>query len=153
MSKLSLAFGGCDYWDRTRPLMDGTVQPEGVDLKYTIIPPADLGRRVIAGNEFEAAEIYACSYIMMLSSGDDRFVGLPVFPSRSFRHDCNVPPSAVHWFEGGMWSPDDFFGHATAELPPDIRVSQAGERTLEDMILEGDLDALISPHRPRALVP
>ena len=193
MSKLSLVFGGCDYWDRTRPLMDGTVQPEGVDLKYTVIPPGDLGRHVIAGNKFEAAEIYACSYSMMRASGDDRFVGLPIFPSRSFRHgyifvrtdadiahpqqlagkrigvgqyaitatmwvrallqhDYGVPPSAVHWFEGGMWVPDDFTGHATAELPPDIRVSQAGERTLEDMILEGDLDALISPYRPRALV-
>lgn len=193
MSRVSLVFGGCDYWDRSRPLIDQRVQPEGIELKYQVLDPIDLLRRAIGGNEFEASEMYACSYMILHARGDDRFVGLPIFPSRSFRHgyifvrsdagierpqdlagkrvgvghyaitaamwvraflqhDYGVPPSAIHWFEGGMWNPDDLSGHAGVDLPSEVRVSQAGHRTLEAMLLEGGLDALVSPYRPRAMV-
>ncbi len=30
MSNISLRFAGGDYWDRTRPLIDGTIRPAGI---------------------------------------------------------------------------------------------------------------------------
>lgn len=87
MSRVPLVYGGCDYWDRTRPLIDGRVEPEGIDLTFVPLDASDLGRRGIYAAEFEAAEMYSVSYMVMRSRGDDRFVGLPVFPSRSFRHN------------------------------------------------------------------
>lgn len=46
MSRMSLSFGGCDYWDRTRRLMDGSIRPSGIDLNYLVVPLQDLFRRV-----------------------------------------------------------------------------------------------------------
>lgn len=193
MKRVPLKYGGCFYWDRTQPLLDKAIQPANIDLNYTVLEAAELGRRVGERNEFEAGEMYACSYIIQRARGDQRLVGLPVFPSRSFRHgyifvrtgsgierpedlagrrvgvgqyaitatmwvraflqhDYGVSPTAIHWVEGGMWEPDDFSGHAAVELPPDIQVSRGGHQGLEPMLLNGEIDALISPHRPRALV-
>ena len=37
MSKLRLSLG-CWNYDRTRALMDGSVQPDGIDLTYLAMP-------------------------------------------------------------------------------------------------------------------
>jgi 4,5-dihydroxyphthalate decarboxylase len=37
MSKLRLSFA-CWNYDRTRALMDGSVQPDGIDLNYLNLP-------------------------------------------------------------------------------------------------------------------
>ena len=42
--KLALTLA-CGEYDRTYPLRDGSVVPEGIDLNYVSIPPADLFRR------------------------------------------------------------------------------------------------------------
>lgn len=56
MSRMSLSFGGCDYWDRTRPLMDGSIRPSGIDLNYLVVPLQDLFRRVAQHAEFDVAD-------------------------------------------------------------------------------------------------
>jgi 4,5-dihydroxyphthalate decarboxylase len=83
---LSLAYGGCDYWDRTRPLMDGSVRPNGIDLNYIVVPLQDLFRRMVQHEEFDAAEMSLSTYVALVASGVRSFVGVPVFPSRNFRH-------------------------------------------------------------------
>ena len=86
MNRLRLTYGGCDYWDRTRALMDGTVRPPGVDLNYITGYPRDLFRRMAQFEEFDAGELSMSTYVAMVSRGDTRFVAIPVFPSRNFRH-------------------------------------------------------------------
>jgi 4,5-dihydroxyphthalate decarboxylase len=86
MTRVHLTYGGCDYWDRTRSLMDGTVRPDGVDLNYITGYPRDLFRRMAQYGEFDASEMSLSTYIAMVSRGDDRFIAIPVFPSRNFRH-------------------------------------------------------------------
>jgi 4,5-dihydroxyphthalate decarboxylase len=55
--------------------------------------------------EFDAAEMSTCSYFMMAGRGDKRFVALPIFPSRSFRH------SQVYInFKAGIRRPQDLSG-------------------------------------------
>jgi 4,5-dihydroxyphthalate decarboxylase len=85
--RLDLAYGGLLYWDRTLALADGTVEPEGVALSYSAFEdPGDLFRRQSQHAEFPISEMSASTYVAMLSRNDDRFIAIPVFPSRHFRH-------------------------------------------------------------------
>jgi 4,5-dihydroxyphthalate decarboxylase len=86
MANVPLVFAGCDTWDRSHPLIDGIVHPEGIDLTYVVVEPGDLFRRMFQYAEFESAEMSTSTLMAMVSRGDDRLVGVPVFPSRSFRH-------------------------------------------------------------------
>jgi len=85
-SGLKLTFAGLDYLDRTRGLVDGSVQPEGIELEYLRLPVYELFQRVAAGVEFDAAEMSSGTYLSMVARGDTRWVGIPVFLSRVFRH-------------------------------------------------------------------
>src|SRR3954447_6829889 len=86
MPNLRLSFACSDY-DRTRALTNGAVAPEGVDLQTIPSPePADISRRMLHDAEFDVSEMSLSNYIMGLARGDTRFVGLPVFPYRAFRH-------------------------------------------------------------------
>jgi 4,5-dihydroxyphthalate decarboxylase len=86
MADLTLSLGGCDYWDRTHGLIDGTIKPTGIELTYLVTPLQDLFRRMVQHEEFDAAEMSMSTYIALVANGDRRFVGIPVFPSRNFRH-------------------------------------------------------------------
>ncbi len=87
MSNLALTFAGESYFDRTLALETGQVSPEGIDLNYLVLPVGDLFRRMAQDAEFEAGEMSVSTFMLMLGRGDDRFVGVPVFPSRNFRHN------------------------------------------------------------------
>lgn len=86
-SRQPLTYAGLLYWDRTLALATGDVRPEGIDLLYVqFADPGELFRRQCQHAEFPASEMSASSYMAMMSRGDRRFVGIPVFPSRHFRH-------------------------------------------------------------------
>jgi 4,5-dihydroxyphthalate decarboxylase len=77
----------CGDYDRTRPLIDGTVQPLGIDLTCLPMTIEEIFFRMARFREFDAAEMSLSSYLISLSAGDDApFVAIPVFLSRSFRH-------------------------------------------------------------------
>lgn len=84
-SRVPLVFAGADYWDRTLPLIDGRVQPDGIELHWAVHYPGPLFGRMIRG-EFEAGEMSASFLTMLVSQGIDTLVGLPLFTSRAFRH-------------------------------------------------------------------
>jgi 4,5-dihydroxyphthalate decarboxylase len=77
----------CGRYDRVWPLVDGRVRPEGADLNVISLEPEELFFRMIKHAEFDAAEMSLASYVVAVAGGDTRFVGIPVFPSRSFRHN------------------------------------------------------------------
>ncbi len=78
----------CGDYDRTADLRDGQVRIEGVDLNYLTLPAEETFFRMLGGSEFEAAEMSLSSYVLTQFEADQRFVAIPVFPSRSFRHSC-----------------------------------------------------------------
>jgi len=83
-AKITLAFQ--DY-DHTRALVDGAVTVEGYDLKTTTIsPPSQIFLRMLNKEHFDASEMSLSNYMIALEHGDRRFVAIPVFPSRVFRH-------------------------------------------------------------------
>jgi len=87
MAKLKLTLA-CGNYDRTRALIEGSVQPEGIDLNYLPLPPGEIFWRMLNNEEFDASEMSLSTYTILRSQGDERFIALPVFPSRIFRHSC-----------------------------------------------------------------
>ncbi len=84
MSRLPLSFA-CAAYDRTLPLFDGRVQPEGIDLNVVLLRYEDTFWRMLRHQEFDASEMSLSSYFMSKENGPD-FVAIPVFLSRVFRH-------------------------------------------------------------------
>ena len=87
MSKLRLIFA-CWNYDRTRAMLEGRVQPEGIDLNYVNLPVEETFFRMLRYGEFDIAEMSLSSYVMSLFQDKPPFVAIPVFPSRAFRHSC-----------------------------------------------------------------
>ncbi|MDB5999995.1 MAG: 4,5-dihydroxyphthalate decarboxylase [Rhizobacter sp.] len=81
--QLSLAMG--DY-DRTRALVDGRVQIDGVDPVCMLFNPEEMFFRAMRTQEFDISELSFSSYLVKHSRGESPYVGVPVFLSRAFRH-------------------------------------------------------------------
>jgi 4,5-dihydroxyphthalate decarboxylase len=78
----------CWNYDRTRPLIDGRVKPDGTDFHISILRPREAFTRMLEREEFDLAEMSLATFVRLIAKGDDRFVGLPVALSRMFRHSC-----------------------------------------------------------------
>lgn len=65
--------------------MDGTIQPEGVELIPTYSDPSETFWRQLKFQEFEISEMSLSSYLIARSRGMD-MIAIPVFPSRRFMH-------------------------------------------------------------------
>lgn len=87
MSRLRLTLA-CWNYDRTRALLEGRVQPDGVDLNYLALPVEETFFRMLRHREFDAAEMSLSSYVVSLFKPERPFIAIPVFPSRVFRHSC-----------------------------------------------------------------
>jgi 4,5-dihydroxyphthalate decarboxylase len=86
VSRLPLTFAACRY-DRLEAIREGSVTVEGVDLTcLTLKSGRNVFDRMVGGQEFDIAELSASEFISLAGAGDRRFVALPVFPSRVFRH-------------------------------------------------------------------
>jgi len=86
VTRLRLTYAGEDHFDRMKALESGRVSPDGIDLDYVTVGVRELFRRQAQFAEFEASEFSVSTMTMMVGRGVDTFVGVPVFPSRHFRH-------------------------------------------------------------------
>jgi len=183
--RLTLA---CEDYDRTRALKEGTVKPEGIDLNYIALPVEEIFWRMLRYEEFDVAELSMGAFLVDAARGRRRFVAIPVFPSRTFRHRCvfvnvasgierpeelrgkrvglpeytmtaavwlrglfqheyGVSPEEVHWVQGGEEQPGRK-DRVEFDLPPRIRLEVVTDRTLNEMLEKGEIDALMSPRMP-----
>jgi 4,5-dihydroxyphthalate decarboxylase len=182
----------CGDYDRTKPLQDGSVEPEGIKLNYIPMQSEEIFWRMGHYREFDVSEMSLSNHITMLGQGDSPFVGIPIFPSRFFRHssiyynvesgikkpedlkgkkvgtpeyamtaavwirgflndDYGVKSKDIQWFLGGQVEPGRK-ERVKLDLPPEISVqSIPDDRTLNDMLESGELDALISARSPAGL--
>ena len=85
MPKLELSVAAGDY-DRIRPLIDGTVVIDGVAPVFMALEPEEIFFRAFRHAEFDIAELSLSSFTVRTARGDNPYVGVPVFPSRAFRH-------------------------------------------------------------------
>ncbi|MCH2510966.1 MAG: ABC transporter substrate-binding protein [Chloroflexi bacterium] len=104
MPDLDLDIAFWDY-DRTRPLMDGRVRPEGINPNISVLRPREIFPRMLQDREFHAAEMSLASYVILKARDKCPFVAIPVMLSKIFRHDCiYVRPDA------GISEPADLRG-------------------------------------------
>jgi 4,5-dihydroxyphthalate decarboxylase len=85
MSPLSLTLSTRDY-DYVAGLATGDVKIRGVDLNFVRV--YDSRVRVLSDPAVQGGEMSLSEYIRKRQIGDRRFVGLPIFVRRSFRHRC-----------------------------------------------------------------
>ena len=186
MANLRLTLACGDY-ERMRALIEGTVRPEGMELTFIPLRPAEIFWRMMRHEEFDVAEMSASSYMIAKDRGMP-LMGIPVFPTRCFRHsyvfirknaginvpqdlagkrvgtpeyemtaglwvrgflqhDHQVAPSSIRWFTGGQLKPGR---EEKVDVPlPEYVEPIRPERTLMEMLLKGELDALVSPIVPQ----
>lgn len=187
-SRLDLTLAGGMY-DRIVPFLDGTVQPRGINLRYLAMPIEEVFWRALRHDEFDAVELSLAYYVTLRSRGDDRYIAIPVFPSRFFRHGCvfvptdsertslaalkdatvgvpeytmtacvwlrgllrdeyGIEPSDVRWRVGGIESPGRR-DRADLPAPPGVELEPIPkDATLNDLLADGQLDAVLSPRIP-----
>jgi 4,5-dihydroxyphthalate decarboxylase len=85
MAKLDLSVAVGDY-DRTRPLIDGSVAIDGVNPIFMTLSPEEIFFRAFRGAEFDVCELSLSSYTLKTAQGDSPYVAVPAFVSRAFRH-------------------------------------------------------------------
>ena len=85
MSKLSLSVAVGPY-DRTRALIDGSVQIDGVEPTCVTLPPEEIFFRALRHAEFDICELSLSSFTVKTAQGGGPYVGVPAFVSRMFRH-------------------------------------------------------------------
>src|SRR6267143_1089375 len=114
-STLSLIFHGIDRvrplkiaigsTGLTKPIIDGSVQPDGLELQYVPVDPITSAmRRMVRNLEFDICEMALSTYLCAKSYGKP-ITAIPVFLKRSFHHGsivCNV--------NSGIKSPKDLEG-------------------------------------------
>ena len=178
----------CEDYDRTRPIKDGLIKPEGIEINYLVMSVEEIFWRMMKYEEFDVSELSMGAFLTAAARGRRPFIAIPVFPSRTFRHRCifintssgigrpeelrgkrmgvpeysmtaavwlrglfeheyGIPPSEIHWIQAGEEQPGrkdrvDF------EMPPGVRMDSKNDRTLNEMIASGEIDAMMSPRMP-----
>ncbi len=169
----------CGDYDRTRPLIDKSVEPEGISLSITCLPSPERHKRMLVDGAFDVCELSLASYFVCRERGMD-LRAIPVYPHRRFRHgyifvnrlaDLKGPAdlagkrvgvrryqnTASVWVRGILG--DDFqvdrrsvqwFTEGAEEIALDFpawlsctRIAKG--RTLDEMLVSGELDAVIYP--------
>jgi 4,5-dihydroxyphthalate decarboxylase len=171
-----------------RPVKDGIVKPEGIDLNYLIMPVEEIFWRMMKYEEFDASELSMGAFLTAAARGRRPFIAIPVFPSRTFRHRCifvntdagigsiqdlrgrrmgvpeysmtaavwlrgmfeheyGVTPKDIQWVQAG----EEHAGRKDRvdfEMPPGVRMESRPDTTLNAMIENGAIDAMMSPRMP-----
>jgi 4,5-dihydroxyphthalate decarboxylase len=187
--QLSLAIGA---YDHVRDLLDGTVEVAGVELTVLRLPVEEIFYRFLMHGEFDVSEASLAKIVAFAAQDDRRFVPLPVFPSRVFRHssiyvrsdggierpedlagkrigvpewaqtaavytrgllahDYGVDLASIHWHQGGVNEPGRV-EKVALDLPPGVRLNVIADRSLSEMLLAGELDAVLSARPPAPIL-
>jgi 4,5-dihydroxyphthalate decarboxylase len=97
---------GCGNYDLVRPLRDGKVRAEGMEINFVSIDkPPEVHWRMGIHSEFDAAEMSLGSYVAGRARGDFPFVAIPAFVYRKFRHSA-----AYININSGITRPEDLTG-------------------------------------------
>ena len=174
--------------DQVRDLVTGRIPVDGLRLTCLLLPVEEIFFRFTKFREWDVSEMSLGKYCSLRGRGDDSLVGIPVFPSRSFRHsgifirkdgpvddpgalrgkrigipewtvtatvyqralldhEYGVDPGSVDWVQGGINEPGRV-ETLPVGIPAGVRIRPERDRSLNQMLLDGDLDAVCVPHPP-----
>ena len=138
--------------------------------------------------DFDISEMSLSAYILGLSREDNRFLAIPAFPSRIFRHsfifvntdlgigepaqlkgrrvgvpeyhmtaalfirgllsdEYGLQPTDLRWYQGGQERPGRV-ERMTLNLPASLNLQTIHDRTIDEMLVAGDLDAIMTASVP-----
>jgi len=87
-----------------------------------------------------------------------RRVGIPewaqtagIYARAYLQHQCGVPLRDIHWVQAGV-NEAGRVEKVKLSLPEGVQIERIPDRTLSDMLVAGDLDAIISAREPGAFV-
>lgn len=187
MSKLKLTIGFSHY-DHVWELTAGRIQLEGVELNHLELATEEIFQRFIVYREWDVSELSLAKHAAMVSQGDTSVVGIPVFPSRMFRHsaiyvradsglddpsqlagarigipewaqtasvylramlgeDYGVDLSHVRWYQAGT-NERGRREKVRLNLPSGWSYTSVPDRSLSEMLLAGDLEAVLCGRPP-----
>ena len=106
--KLELSIALSDN-ERTRPLIDGLIQPQGVKLHTTVVHPSEMFWRQLKYADFDVSEMSVSSLLIAASRGDYTWAAIPVFTFRMFFHTRILVRS-----DRGIKTPQDLRGKRVA---------------------------------------
>lgn len=66
---------------------------DGLEVRYEAIEPGHVFPRMLRDEAWDAAEMSLATAYILADKGDRRFIVLPVFPSRAFRHSALYVPA------------------------------------------------------------
>jgi 4,5-dihydroxyphthalate decarboxylase len=75
-------------YDRTLPLMAGLVAIKGATPTYVTAPLEEIFARAFDEQAFDVTELSFSNYLYLTATTGCPYVGLPIFPSRAFRHSA-----------------------------------------------------------------
>src|ERR1700744_3237563 len=81
--QISLAVG--DY-DRTRAIHDGRVRIEGCDTAEALMAPEEAVLAAFKVDQVDVGGISMAGHMLGQARGDNKYVAVPAFVSRLFRH-------------------------------------------------------------------
>ncbi|MFG1706973.1 ABC transporter substrate-binding protein [Nonomuraea sp. M3C6] len=178
--------------DQVRDLVTGRVPVNGIDLTCLLLEVEEIFFRFTKFREWDISEMSLGKYSALRARGDDSLVGLPVFPSRSFRHsgifvradgpvdkpaelaggrigipewtvtatiyqrallrhEYGVDLTGITWVQGGINEPGRI-ETLPVGLPDGIDVRPERQKSLNQLLIDGELDAIMVPHPPAGFV-
>jgi 4,5-dihydroxyphthalate decarboxylase len=81
------------------------VRIDGVEPTFLLLPPEEMFFRAFRHVDFDVCELSLSSFALRTARGDNPYIGIPVFPSRAFRHTAIVVRR-----DRGIDSPQDLKG-------------------------------------------
>ena len=103
-ARLHLTLAITDY-DHVRDLINGAVRADGMVLTGFVLPVEEIFFRFIKNREWDVSEMSFGKFIGYAAQGNSPFIGIPVFPSRVFRHSAFYVRA-----DRGIKSPKDLEG-------------------------------------------
>ena len=114
-------------YDRTLPLMAGLIPIEGVTPSFATAPLEEIFARAFDEQAFDVTELSFSNYLYLTATTNCPYVGLPVFPSRAFRH------SAVYIrTDSGIRGPRDLAGRLVGVREYSMTAALVARGVLED---------------------
>ena len=102
-----------------------------VSTRASVRSPKDLsGKRIGIPEWAQTAGIYARAFL---------------------QHQCGVPLADIHWIQAGV-NQTGRSEKATLSLPDGVKIEQVRDRSLNELLLAGELDGIISAREPAAFL-
>jgi 4,5-dihydroxyphthalate decarboxylase len=114
-------------YDRTQAIFDGRLSLPGRTMDLIDAPLEEIFSRAFEEAEFDLSELSFSNYLRLSVAGKCPYIGIPVFPSRSFRHSAFYVRK-----DAGIKTPQDLVGRRVGVREYSMTAAVAARGALRD---------------------